>query len=117
MLNREYSRITILETPYFSIKYWNAYKGHKHPDSFNLDDVKLHEQVDELNRRIALINEENRCAAPRFNTDSERARRKRGDTGYYTNWRLYKDGIHPRELLAKAWMYKLAFYTVSRTED
>ena len=62
-------RITILEIPVYSIKYWNQRKGHKNLDEFIEQDKKLETQVYNLNGKIRQINETNQIHSPTFSTD------------------------------------------------
>ena len=47
------SRVTILETPTYSIKKWNKQKGHKDPSLFEEQDEKLAEQIHNLNSSLS----------------------------------------------------------------
>ena len=46
-------RVTILETPTYSIKKWNKQKGHEDPSLFEEQDEKLAEQIHNLNSSLS----------------------------------------------------------------
>jgi len=100
-------RPIILETPYYSIQFWNERKGHT--DARKLDD-QLKSQIDKLNENTLQINTESGVEAPRFNIDFRCVRSKKGKTKYFSNLRLLRDGIHPGQKLSKAWTKKLVYY-------
>ena len=52
-------RVTFLKIPTFSIKEWNEHKKHNTPDQFKDQDLKLEEQVYNLNSKIRTTNVEN----------------------------------------------------------
>lgn len=107
------SKLTFLETPIYSIKKWNAGKGHKNPETFNEQDEQLSEQIYQLNGIVRDLNKELGSHSPEFSSDllknnkhrsgSKRTPKKKRQY----NFDLYKDGIHPRDLLAKAWLRKI----------
>ena len=71
-------------------------------------DFTLKEQIDELNKAIRALNTETRRYSPKFNLDitwcrSAACRKNR----YCIKYKLFKDGIHPDELLAKVWLRNL----------
>jgi hypothetical protein len=108
--------VTIIETPYYSIKHWNCSRGHQYSESFDEDDKILRGQIDLLNKRIAEINIENTVLSPKLNIHLNRSRTNKGKTQYYTNWGLFIDGIHPKPILAKTWLCKLTYYIVKGYE-
>lgn len=102
-------RITFLHVPYYSISIWNKQKGHQNPDQFKNDDFELNELVDSVNSYIDGLNEElGTSASPKFNLDIVRSRKpKDAKQRYSLNFGLLPDGIHPGQLLSKAWLISL----------
>jgi len=109
-LHRAGCRVIILETPYYSIKYWNVYWCQSDREEFSEDDNILKKQIDNLNYQIEEINRGNQVHAPKLNLDLQRSRRKRRGTGYFTDWKLLADGIHPIRIIARIWRLKVALY-------
>ncbi|KAK3085125.1 hypothetical protein FSP39_024764 [Pinctada imbricata] len=103
-------KLTILEVPVYSIVEWNRSKGHKDPNSFSDQDVKLQSQVQELNNRIRNINDHLKSRSPRFTLDILRSKRNnKGKTKKSVfNFKLYSDGIHPGALLGKLWFRQIS---------
>ncbi|CAG2212034.1 unnamed protein product [Mytilus edulis] len=106
-------RVTILDTPVYSIYHWNKGK-HKTPDNFITQDKELTEQVVQLNNKIKEINSTLNSHTPKFSNDLQvRSKYKNGahrtetNRSYY-NFQLYADGIHPTNLLARTWLKKIA---------
>ncbi|MES9904148.1 MAG: hypothetical protein ABW168_15920 [Sedimenticola sp.] len=96
---------SFLHTPYYSIAKWNEFKGHPDPQSFLEDDIKLKGTIDSINSHIDDLNSELNTYSPKFNADLEKTRKpKQGKTRRSVNFNLYRDGIHPREALAKVWL-------------
>ena len=88
----ENSKVTILETPVYSIYHWNCHRKHKSPDEFKDQDSTLADQVIRLNTKVKELND-------RINiTPATR-------TQYNIN--LYAAGVHPDNLLAKTWLKKI----------
>lgn len=108
------SRLTILETPIYSIKKYNEDKQHKDPSSFEDQDQKLEKQVQTLNNKVREINRSLESHSPEFSSDLSNTTKYRcGNdrklkTKRYHDFELYRDGIHPDELLAKSWLRKIA---------
>jgi len=115
LLNRIGLKPIILETPYYSIKFWNSSRGHPNPSSFEESDIKLTNQIDTLNSYIEEINTESGVKSPKLNIDFRHSRTKRGKTKYYNNLKLLRDGIHPGKKLAKAWLKKIVFFASDNT--
>ena len=109
------SKVTILETPIYSIKQWNKEKGHKDPSIFEEQDEKLEKQIFTLNGIVRQINKSLGTHSPEFTPDLQASKkvrcgnkRKLKTTKYY-NFNLYKrDGIHPDNFLSKAWLRKIS---------
>ena len=111
--DRPNCRLTFLEIPVYSIVEWNKYKRHDKPNSFKKQDDLLIGQVIALNEKIRGLNSElsSRAASPIFSTDishiqtNSRSHKTTIRDNY--NFSLYKDGIHPTEVLAKVWLKKI----------
>ena len=99
------SKVTILETPIYSIVKWNREKGHKDPDTFAEQDQKLQNQIVLLNNKIRQINHNLGVHSPQFSCDlyktSNYKKGKKRETAsrQYYNFDLLEDGIHPNYLL------------------
>lgn len=108
------SRVTFLEIPEYSIVSYNKYHGHHNPSSFRIADKELQSQIYTLNGKIRDINESLNTISPEFTSDLRTKRtfrrRRRIIVQHYTNFSLYSDGIHPKNLLARYWLRKLAIY-------
>ena len=108
------SKVTILETPIYSIQRWNKLKGHKDPSVFEEQDERLAEQIYTLNSRVRDLNNNTKVHSPEFSSDISTSTKYRCGkdrnlkTKKYYNFNLYKDGIHPDTLLAKAWLKKIS---------
>jgi len=63
------SKLTFLETSIYSIKKWNAGKGHKNPETFNEQDEQLSEQIYQLNGIVRDLNKELGSHSPEFSSD------------------------------------------------
>lgn len=101
--------IVFLEIPPYSIQEWNKYQGHPDPKSFLPQDLKLYERISIINDYIKLVNEFSSVKSPRFDLDLKRTRKSQGDSHRRTslNFSNYKDGIHPKPLLARVWMKRI----------
>ena len=118
--NRYNFALTFLEIPIYSIKEYNASKGHSNPDKFVEQDKKLKYAIQGVNEEIAkfiqVVNEEiaklNTSVSthsPKFSCDLLRnCHNKRRRTKYFHNFSLYKDGLHPKCLLSKFWVRRIA---------
>ena len=49
-------KLTYLPVPYYSIQYWNQFKGHPDPESFKESDLFLTSQIDQANCFIDTLN-------------------------------------------------------------
>ncbi|CAG2201358.1 unnamed protein product [Mytilus edulis] len=105
------SKLTILEIPVYSITEWNRYKGHKNPETFKDQDSQLQKQIENINEWIHTTNQELGSRSPLLNhhlrARKQQARGKHKPCKKYYNVKLYKDGIHPKQLLAKAWLAEI----------
>jgi hypothetical protein len=108
-------RVTILEVPYYSIERWNTHKGCQTSEEDRIQDQILKDQIDEINTNIRELNSDRQLRSPKFNLDvtwCRSAASKRNN--YYIKFNLFKDGIHPDDLLAKVWLRNL---TTTITRD
>ena len=107
---RHFAFIVNIYTPLIH-RQWYAGKGKKNPETFSEQDEQLSEQIYQLNGIVRDLNKE--LGSPEFSSDllnnnkhrsgSKRTAKKKRQY----NFNLYKDGIHPGDLLAKAWLRKI----------
>ena len=101
-------RTTIVEIPNYSITNWNTkVKGQQSDDRLN-EDKELHAQIDQLNESIHQFNSSSGVQSPLLNLHTKASKQVKRDRNkprkQYTNYRLYADDIHPKRMLAKAWL-------------
>jgi len=97
-------RLTVLQIPYYSVRVWNDIHGVSQPHDKEKDD-QIKSLIDVVNGVIDQINERAGNRSPKFNVDIEKTyKHKNQCTKYATNWSLFRDGIHPGDLLAKVWL-------------
>ena len=103
-------KVVFLHVPYYSIQIWNENKHHTDPECFKADDFKLTSLIDSVNKYIDELNSQSNTASPKFCVDMVRRRKKASSatTRYSVNFGLLRDGIHPSETLARAWMTSIA---------
>ena len=104
---RSSAKLTILQIPYYSIRKWNSLKGDDTSESpQNIEkDLELKRLVDVSNGVIDQINFRLSTRSPKFNLDIERQSKKRQQAPKISiNWGLFKDGVHPDDLLARVWL-------------
>ena len=107
-------KVTIMETPVYSIQEWNKKKGHKDPSVFEEKDEILSSQISILNSRVREINNSLGTNSPDFTSDLKTNVKNRCGldrklkTSDYYSFHLYCDGIHPDGLLAKTWLRKIS---------
>ncbi|CAC5401145.1 unnamed protein product [Mytilus coruscus] len=108
------SKLTFLETPLYSIVEWNRNKRHPDITEFYEQDIELEEQLVQLNKQIKLINNRVGSYSPKFSSDLAcNTKYKKGlchnklTKRHHHNFNLYKDGIHPKKLLAVTWLKKI----------
>jgi hypothetical protein len=76
----ENCKITILETPIYSIYNWNKHRRHKTPKEFKNQDSLLAEQVVKLNFKVKEINDNIDSDSPKFSNDLQiRTKYKKGN--------------------------------------
>ena len=109
----ENCKVTILETPVYSIYHWNCHRKHKSPDEFKDQDSTLADQVIRLKTKVKELNDGINSHSPKFSNDLQikSKYKKRGHitpaTRTQYNFNLYTDGVHPDNLLAKTWLKKI----------
>lgn len=101
--------IVFLEIPPYSLQAWNKSRGHRDPFSFQSQDLILHQRICLINDYIRGINHSKDVVSPRFNLDLHRYRKSSGSNQGRTsiNFSNYKDGVHPKPLLARCWMKRI----------
>jgi hypothetical protein len=108
--SRCYNKVTILEPHVYSIRKWNESKHHKDPETFE----EQADQIYKLNGKVREINSRLETHSPEFSSDIQTSKKHRCGknrtlrTEKSYNFTLYKDGIHPGDLLSKAWLKKIA---------
>ena len=102
-------KVTLLETPYYSIEHYNIKKSIAVTEETKRQDLILRQQIDAINTKIRSFNANDNTRSPKFNIDTRWCRAGR----HYTRFGLYKDGVHPDELLAKVWLKNLT-QTITR---
>jgi hypothetical protein len=109
----ENCKVTILETPVYSIYHWNCHCKHKSPDEFKDQDSTLADQVIRLKTKVKELNDGINSHSHKFSNDLQiKSKYKKGDhitpaTRTQYNFNLYTDGVHPDNLLAKTWLEKI----------
>lgn len=113
-LNSRHSNVNIgiLETPPIFTKQWNKSRDYDFVDG--ISDSDLHEQVKETNKIIREYNIRLGFTAPKFECDFIWSRRdkKKGSSGttttrYTFSSALNRDGVHPIDIIAKKWLFKI----------
>ncbi|CAC5401871.1 unnamed protein product [Mytilus coruscus] len=107
-------KITFLEIPVFPIESFNKSRNHPDPKVFKNQDLKLQDQIYELNSCIRHTNSTINSHSPQFSCDLyRRSNYRRGNNhrnpaarAFY-NFYLYLDGIHPERILAQVWLRKI----------
>ena len=101
-------KLIFLEIPPYSITQWNSYKGHANPQIFHQDDKVLLRRICYLNEYLTEVNFQSGVQSPKFILDTLLYRKKQGETRRsHVNYKLFKDGVHPSQLLARCWTKKL----------
>ena len=103
--------LTLLEIPIFSITEFNTTAGRKFPYCFYDQDKKFVREIEKINVVIREINDTNYKVSPQISLDLQRHTsnvRIGRQRQYYYNYKLYRDGIHPRPLLRRLWLRKLS---------
>lgn len=107
-----HSKITFIETPYYSITKWNDRTKKSQSNDRIEQDKELYHQIENLNSRVHELNTSLNVHSPLLNLHLKASKQvKRGKDKprkHYNNYQLYIDGIHPKPLLAKAWLAELS---------
>ena len=108
------AEVYFVECPPMSIKRWIE-KHSCRGDEYIADDVKLTNLIKTFNRRLCELN--GGIELPKITQDMIRSSKpkNRSKTKYKVNWTLYTDGIHPCDLLAKLWLYRLYSFARRRS--
>lgn len=102
-------KVVFLEIPYISLESYNRFYGHKNPEIFREDDLRLQRTFSSINEEIVQMNKRSSVHSPRFNCDLEKNRKnKGGQTKKRYNLNLYRDGIHPDTKLARHWLRRIS---------
>ena len=76
----ENCKVTILETPVYSICHWNCHRKHKSPDEFKDQDSTLADQVIRLSTKVKELNDKINSHSPKFSNDLQiKSKYKKGD--------------------------------------
>lgn len=106
-------KTVFLECPPLSIPIWNSSRGHKSPEVFTDNNTLLDSRIQELNIGIREINLSQDVRAPRFPCDVYKSRKSnKNHTTIKASYSLYKDGIHPGEVLSRAWLRKIVIVLI-----
>lgn len=106
-----FSDVVFLEVPSISIQHWNYKQGCTEYQAYKDQDTALEYQLDELNLEIQHLNgSQNR--SPKFMQDlwrGSKGHNKKGKTKTYTDLSLLEsDGVHPKKILARHWLRRIA---------
>lgn len=95
--------VTFLQCPIYSIAAYNQKKGHPHSESYISKDVTLKNQIHFLNHNIRLLNDSLNTHSPCFTVLLYTSKKLNNKYISRYCYELYKDGIHPENLLARVW--------------
>ena len=103
------TKLTILEVPHYSIVQWNTSRNHPKPDIFKDQDEQLQNQIDQVNTFIQQYNTTVRARSRLLNHHLKARKQVRTGKGkpHKNYYNLYTDGIHPKPILAKAWLREI----------
>lgn len=106
-------KLTFLEIPVYSIYDWNKFYKHPNSEQFVADDTILLSHIQEINDHIKYINNTLDTKSPNFSSQLSHPNHKDKKIQNRTakdqyNFQLYKDGIHPKPNLARAWLRMLS---------
>ena len=101
-------RFTFFPLPVFSIRKFNESRGHANPEIYIEDDKSLQSQLVKYNQEICRINSVNNVRGLQLNCDiSRNSTNRSGNTSRHYAWEMFKDGIHPSNLLSRVWYTKI----------
>ena len=99
-------QLIFLEIPPISVSNYNYLHGGK--EDYTDIDVKVEQQVQLHNQMVKELNYLRHVASPKFTEDLRTSRKKKGSsTQYFYDFKVYTDGVHPRQTLAKKWLCKI----------
>ena len=107
------TKLTILEIPHYTIVQWNTSRNHPKREIFKDQDEQRQNQIDQvgLNTLIHQYNTTLQACSPLLNHHLKARKQVRKGKGKphknYYNYNLYTDGIHPKPILAKAWLREI----------
>lgn len=104
LITNENCKVVFLHCPIFSISEYNRHKGHPNPQIFEHFDVVVKNQIAKLNDEIIRLNGINQVHSPHFTVLVYGTTRLSGRYVSRYIFELYRDGLHPDDLLAKAWL-------------
>ena len=93
----------------YSIQEWNKSRGHRDPNTFLHQDLKLNERICLVNDYIRHVNYSAVVKSPNLRSDLSRYRKDKVSESYIVSvsFSNYLDGIHPSTLLACYWMKRI----------
>lgn len=102
-------KIRFLHTPTFSLSEYNKKLRNKNWVDYIAQDCEVHRQISVLNVEIDKLNDRlGLFGTPKFNLDLVCSR---GGTNrrrrYSFNFKLFTDGVHPGDILARYWLRKI----------
>ena len=105
--------------PIYSISKYNEHNGHPEPEKFYDQDNQLLNLIIELNKRSQDINSELGSLNININRDLYSNTKRRDyftaipETRIAYNLNFLEDGLHPKPLLSRVWLRKLAAHAKS----
>jgi lysophospholipase L1-like esterase len=105
-------KVIFLHLPIYSIYHWNFHKQFGSGVwKFKNDDRLLRQQIEVVNNYINDLNRILHVHSPQFSIDLKNSHRRYLPTHSYTEYgyrfNCYKDGVHPKPLLAKLWLIRI----------
>lgn len=104
-------QVLLLELPPYSIYQYNTRSRGSNPvevETLKSLDKTLFGQIEEINSYIRELNKEDGFVSPSFKNDVMNNRKSNNRKSAKSfNYKLMKDGIHPDELLSRAWMRRI----------
>lgn len=92
---------------------WNGYHHHTDPTKFKEQDRDLQQQILKVNQEIRQLNFDLQTNSPDFlkllKASGWHRRRSQRETWHYYNFKLYKDGAHPAQKLARVWFREIVY--------
>ena len=105
------ANVFFVECPPISTKRW-AERTSGNGDEFIKQDEKLAILIQVFNTKLCELNLG--IKVPKITQDLIRSsKQKHFKTRYKVNWNLYSDGIHPCDVLAELWLYRLYYFATN----